>query len=47
MSHPSDHDVALLKRVVRDLSGKMLLDRMVIHAYRIEDGLIQSMDIRG
>jgi hypothetical protein len=33
-------------QVVRDLSGKVLLDRMVTHAYQIEDGLIQSMDIR-
>jgi ketosteroid isomerase-like protein len=33
-------------QVVRDLSGKVLLDRMVVHAYRIEDELIQSMDIR-
>jgi len=33
-------------QVVRDLSGKVLLDRMVTHAYKIEDGLIQSMDIR-
>lgn len=33
-------------QVVRELDGKVLLDRMVVHAYRIEDGLIQSMDIR-
>jgi ketosteroid isomerase-like protein len=33
-------------QVVRDLSGKVLRDRMVVHAYRIEGGLIQSMDIR-
>jgi ketosteroid isomerase-like protein len=33
-------------QVVRDLSGKVLLDRTVVHAYQIEDGLIQSMDIR-
>jgi hypothetical protein len=31
---------------MRDLSGEVLLDRMVVHAYRVEDGLIQSMDIR-
>jgi hypothetical protein len=33
-------------QVVRDPTGKVLMDRMVVHAYRIEDGLIQSMDIR-
>ena len=33
-------------QVVRDLSGKVLLDRMVEHIYTLKDGLIQSMDIR-
>jgi ketosteroid isomerase-like protein len=33
-------------QVVRDLSGKVLQDRMIVHAYLVEDGLIQSMDIR-
>ena len=33
-------------QVVRDLSGRVLLDRMVEHVYRLKDGLIQSMDIR-
>jgi hypothetical protein len=33
-------------QVVRDLSGKVLLDRMVQHVYTLKDGLIQSMDIR-
>ena len=33
-------------QVVRDLSGKVLLDRMVMHVYTLKDGLIQSMDIR-
>ena len=33
-------------QVVRDLSGKVLLDRMVEHVYTLKDGLIQSMDIR-
>lgn len=33
-------------QVVRELSGKLLLDRMVEHVYTIKDGLIQSMDIR-
>ena len=33
-------------QVVHDLSGKLLLDRMVEHIYTLKDGLIQSMDIR-
>ena len=33
-------------QVVGDLSGNVLLDRMVEHVYTLKDGLIQSMDIR-
>jgi hypothetical protein len=33
-------------QVVRDLSGKTLMDRMVEHVYSFEDGLIRSMEIR-
>ena len=33
-------------QVVRDLSGKLLFDRMVEHVYLFEDGLIRSMEIR-
>jgi hypothetical protein len=33
-------------QVVRDLSGNVLLDRMVEHVYALKNGLIQSMDIR-
>lgn len=33
-------------QVVRDLAGNLLLDQMVHHVYRIQDGLIQSMEIR-
>jgi len=33
-------------QVVRDLSGKVLLDRMVQHVYSVKNGLIQSMTIR-
>ena len=35
-----------VKQVVRDLEGKVLLDRMVEHIYTLKDGLIQRMDIR-
>ena len=33
-------------QVVRELSGKLLLDRMVEHVYSLKDGLISSMEIR-
>jgi hypothetical protein len=33
-------------QVVRDLSGTVLMDRMLEHVYSFKDGLIQSMDIR-
>lgn len=33
-------------QTVRDLAGKVLLDRMVQHVYRIEDGVIGNMEIR-
>jgi hypothetical protein len=32
-------------QVIRDLSGNVLLDRMVQHVYSIEGGLITRMDI--
>jgi len=33
-------------QVVRDRSGALLKDEMVQHVYRIEDGLVRSMEIR-
>jgi ketosteroid isomerase-like protein len=33
-------------QVVRDLSGKVLVDRNVEHIYSFEDGLIRGMEIR-
>ncbi|HEY6769075.1 MAG TPA: nuclear transport factor 2 family protein [Candidatus Sulfotelmatobacter sp.] len=33
-------------QVVRDLSGKVLLDRMVEHTYCLDDKLIRSMEVR-
>jgi ketosteroid isomerase-like protein len=33
-------------QVVRDLSGSVLLDRMVEHVYSMQDGLICRMEIR-
>jgi hypothetical protein len=33
-------------QVVRDLAGNLLLDQMVQHIYRIEEGLIRRMEIK-
>jgi hypothetical protein len=33
-------------QIVRDLAGKILLDRIVEHVYSIEGGLIRNMEIR-
>ena len=33
-------------QVVRELSGKVLVDQLIEHVYRVEDGLIRSMEIR-
>jgi hypothetical protein len=33
-------------QVVRDLAGTILEDRMVVHVYRIREGLIERLDIR-
>ena len=38
--------IVSVHQVVRDLSGNVLLDRMVEHAYALKNGLIQSMEIR-
>ena len=38
--------VVTVKQVVRDLTGKVLMDRMVEHVYTMEDGLIRRMEIR-
>jgi hypothetical protein len=32
--------------IVRDLSGALLIDRMVKHVYLMQNGLIKSMEIR-
>ena len=37
--------VALVHQVVRDLSGKLLIDTAVRHAYSIRNGLIERMEI--
>jgi len=37
--------IADVHQVVRDLEGKLLVDQMVVHIFRIEDGLIKRFDI--
>ena len=37
--------VVKVHQVVRDKSGKVLIDTLVRHAYQFEDGLIARMDI--
>jgi ketosteroid isomerase-like protein len=38
--------VVSVRQLVRDLDGCVVSDGMVAHVYRIEDGLIRSMEIR-
>ena len=44
---PDDRDrwVVEVHQVVRDLEGNLLVDKTVHHAYRIQNGLIERMDI--
>jgi ketosteroid isomerase-like protein len=38
--------VAQVHQVVKDLQGVVLTDRIVYHAYRLENGKVTSMEIR-
>jgi hypothetical protein len=42
----SGRNVVDVHQVIRDMGGKILLDRMVQHIYSIQNGLITRMDIR-
>ena len=42
----SGRTVVEVHQVIRDLSGKVMMDRMVQHVYTIRDGLITRMEIR-
>jgi hypothetical protein len=44
---PEGEVIVEVHQVVHDLSGKLLLDQMVGHIFRIEDGLVRRFDIRG
>jgi hypothetical protein len=39
--------VVEVHQVVRDLKGHLLVDKMVGHIFRIENGLVARFDIRG
>jgi ketosteroid isomerase-like protein len=45
-SGPEGEVVVEVHTTVRDLNGKLLVDQMVGHLFRIEDGLIRRFDIR-
>jgi ketosteroid isomerase-like protein len=46
-SKEADGRVAIdVHQVVRDTSGKLVVDQMVQHVYEFRDGLIQGMEIR-
>ncbi len=42
----SGRTVVEVHQIIRDMGGKILLDRMVKHVYSIQEGLIIRMDIR-
>ena len=44
---PDGSVVIEVHQVVHDLQGNLLLDQMVGHIFRIEDGRIRRFDIRG
>jgi ketosteroid isomerase-like protein len=42
---PEDEVIVDVHQVVHNLAGKLLVDQMVVHIFRFEDGLIQRFDI--
>jgi ketosteroid isomerase-like protein len=42
---PEGEVVVDVHQVVHDLEGKLLVDQMVVHIFRFEDGHIKSFDI--
>jgi ketosteroid isomerase-like protein len=45
-TEPDGRIAIQVHQVVRDKSGKVVVDRMVEHVYALPDGLIASMEIR-
>ena len=46
VAEPDGRIAVQVHQVVRDLQGNLLADETVQHVYRLENGLIQSMEIR-
>lgn len=44
---PEGEVIVEVHQVARDLQGRLLVDQMVGHIFRIENGLIRRFDIRG
>lgn len=44
---PEGEVVVEVHQIVRDLEGNLVIDKMVGHVFRIENGLIKRFDIRG
>ena len=44
---PEGEVVVEVHQVVRDLNGNLLVDQMVGHVFRIENGMVRRFDIRG
>lgn len=44
---PDGEVIVDVHQVVHDLEGKLLVDQMVVHIFRFEDGLIKRFDIGG
>jgi ketosteroid isomerase-like protein len=44
---PEGEVIVDVHQVVHDLEGKLLLDQMVVHIFRFNDGSIQRFDIGG
>jgi hypothetical protein len=44
---PDGQVVVEVHQVVRNLQGDVLVDQMVGHIFRIENGLVKRFDIRG
>ena len=42
---PDGEVIVDVHQVVHDLEGKLLVDQMVVHIFRFENGLIQRFDI--
>jgi ketosteroid isomerase-like protein len=45
-SEPDNRIAVNVHQLVRDKSGKVMVDQMIDHVYTIRDGLIRSMEIR-